>query len=481
MASRSSASLVCRILLFGVVGWVLSASAARAADWYVDQSYSDCDNATGGPTDPFCKIRQAVKAAADGDVIHIAPGNYAEHLLIGKSLTLIGTEGQDLTEVDGSDDGPVVLITAGNTVTLRGLTVQRGRSTSHGGGIYVSRSDLTLEFCTVRSCTAEAVDVSEVYGGAIFLDGSDLQASDCRIYDCAALGLRRGSHGIGGGIGGQASTATLSRTAICGNRAQGTAESRDWPGEALGGGIGFDSGSVTLVECVLNGNRAVGEALRREYAPARGGAVELGTGTLRLERSIVCGNEVVHGDTGGLRSNSMFVTNSLVVGNLAVSRNVDSLGGMSSWGANSVLHSTVADNWAREFGGGMSARDPQVDHSIFWGNHARIAPQLGAGGSNGLVRYSDLQGGEQDVYGPVQWGPGNFDEVPWDERDRIAGFWSEAAIYSPSDGTLRLRDQRGNWPPGAFTGRLVRPVVEPSFASHRQLLILSNSADELVV
>src|SRR5262245_36865825 len=84
---------------------LLSPTSAKAGDWYVDVNFAGCASGSGSAASPFCHIMDAVSVASDGDVIHIAAGTYAEHLLIGKNLTLHGTDGRDVTIVDATKSG----------------------------------------------------------------------------------------------------------------------------------------------------------------------------------------------------------------------------------------------------------------------------------------------------------------------------------------------------------------------------------------
>jgi pectin methylesterase-like acyl-CoA thioesterase len=47
----------------------------------------------------FAKIQAAVDAAANNDVIHVEAGTYAEGVVVGKPLSLIGS-GADQTTID---------------------------------------------------------------------------------------------------------------------------------------------------------------------------------------------------------------------------------------------------------------------------------------------------------------------------------------------------------------------------------------------
>jgi parallel beta-helix repeat protein len=82
----------------------------------------------------FSSIQEAVDAAANGDSIEVMPGTYYEHVVVNKSVSLVGHED---TFIDGTGNGTVVNIEA-DSVYLGGFTVQN--SGSGGGGILLSNS-----------------------------------------------------------------------------------------------------------------------------------------------------------------------------------------------------------------------------------------------------------------------------------------------------------------------------------------------------
>ena len=74
------------------------------------------------PTPEYPTIQAAIDAANSGDIIQVASGTYYEHVVVNKSLTLIG-ESRSTTIIDGNGTGIVVRINAPD-VEIKGFTVQ---------------------------------------------------------------------------------------------------------------------------------------------------------------------------------------------------------------------------------------------------------------------------------------------------------------------------------------------------------------------
>lgn len=83
----------------------------------------------------YPSIQAAIFAANPGDHIHVVGGTYYEHILVNKSLTLIG-EGEAI--IDGGDYGIVVRIAA-DGVMITNFTIQNAGSSilSTDSGIYI--------------------------------------------------------------------------------------------------------------------------------------------------------------------------------------------------------------------------------------------------------------------------------------------------------------------------------------------------------
>ncbi|UCB60296.1 MAG: hypothetical protein JSW72_09360 [Candidatus Bathyarchaeota archaeon] len=82
--------------------------------------------------DDYVKIQEAINNAFDGDTIFIRAGTYNEHVVVNKSLSLIGEA--DAAIIDGNGTGNVVVVTA-NNVSIIDLTIQNSGSSFSDYGI----------------------------------------------------------------------------------------------------------------------------------------------------------------------------------------------------------------------------------------------------------------------------------------------------------------------------------------------------------
>ena len=89
------------------------------------------------PTD-YPAIQEAINSATSGDTIFVYKGIYYEHVVINKSVSLVG-EDRDLTIIDGSEIGSVISITVDN-VTLKGFTIKNSGMHPYNSGIQIEHS-----------------------------------------------------------------------------------------------------------------------------------------------------------------------------------------------------------------------------------------------------------------------------------------------------------------------------------------------------
>jgi len=74
----------------------------------------------------YTSIQDAIDASEtlDGHTVFVSAGTYYEHVVVGKSISLVG-EGKRSTVVDGDGIGPAAVVIVADNVTVQGLTIQR--------------------------------------------------------------------------------------------------------------------------------------------------------------------------------------------------------------------------------------------------------------------------------------------------------------------------------------------------------------------
>lgn len=141
----------------------------------VDGSCATCDVCSSGCQ--YSSVQEAIDAANISAVIHICEGDFSGTITIDKNVILVGVgdgAGEGNTTLNGNENGTVVTIPAGPTVTLQTLRIDSGDNIN-GGGVY-NQGTLTLNGCTVTGCGAE--QGGGIYNtGSLTLDQSSVEAS----------------------------------------------------------------------------------------------------------------------------------------------------------------------------------------------------------------------------------------------------------------------------------------------------------------
>jgi len=110
--------------------WLIKLAGQGPRTWIVDDD---------GPAD-FHTIQEAINAASEGDTVFVRNGTYYEHVVVNRSVSLIG-EDEKSTIIDGEGAGNVAKITA-DDVNMTGFTVQMS-----GGDVW-DYSGITLQNCS---------------------------------------------------------------------------------------------------------------------------------------------------------------------------------------------------------------------------------------------------------------------------------------------------------------------------------------------
>ncbi len=259
--------------------------------------------------------------------------------------------------------------------------------TSLGGAVTVSSGDPILERCTFEFNAAAR-------GGAIAVFAGGTLITECVLRNNTAVTW-------GGGVAFSAinaeNDARIEHSLVVGNSA------------AVGGGIDIQGDSldedadVGVADCTIRSNVAADE----------GGGIHIrGGSAATLERSVISGNTAAFG--GGVAIEGVGGNNNTTptLDNVIIDHNTATDTGGAIWadGAMTVFlaRCTLAHNTAVETGGVFltfvnEGGRLEFDDSIVWDNSGDQI-RFGGGGSEVLVRWSDVQGG----FG----GAGNIDTDP---------------------------------------------------------------------
>ncbi|MBY5162236.1 fibronectin type III domain-containing protein [Salsipaludibacter albus] len=265
--------------LAGLLVGLLPAPAAHAAvTWRVGPP------GTSAQVD-FALVQDAIDAAADGDVVEVLPGEYAELLDFGgKAITVRSTNGPEATVLNGYRDGTVVTFDddEGPASVLAGFTIRGGLGSvslgsGEGGGVRIDRASPTVrDNVVVDNAACSGAGIAVAFGSPIIADNT--------IRDNFRQGCSGGSGG--GGIrvrGDGGGTTTITGNVIADNHLNGGGP---------GGGIDlFAAGAVEII-----GNHITGNTV----SYGRGGGISIVNGTSpRIVQNEISGNHA-HFEGGGI-------------------------------------------------------------------------------------------------------------------------------------------------------------------------------------
>jgi hypothetical protein len=243
-------------------------------------------------------LRAALATAMPGDTITFAPSLSGATIkltggerAITKPVTIMGLTSSQIT-IDAQFQSRVFHDTAPGDVTIDNLTIERGRTTTIGGGIYAESGMLTLQGDVLAFDQARQTATGGVaMGGAVAVGG-------------AATGLVAKANVTGnfviGGLGGNSGTPGLPVTQL------GDGGS----GDADGGGIEMDTAAILVaMSGSVSQNDAEGgavgdgiEGANTKLGQGSGGGVYLsGPGSFDTPSLVISGNQAstAHPDLHG--------------------------------------------------------------------------------------------------------------------------------------------------------------------------------------
>jgi len=317
---------------------LMLATTTAPADIYVSPTGDD-DTGNGTVDEPFATIQKGIDLVPEGGQVVVMPGTYS-----GTGNTHLDYAGKAITVRSSDPNDPNVVA----ATIIDSSPSSRAFHFYNGEGPNTVVNGLTI----INGGTLEP-------GGAIRCFGAGPTIRNCRI-----------SHNIafsrGGAIYCYNGSPTITGCSFTDNTCQ------EWIDQmAFGGAIACEgSSTVTVTNCRFTGN----------YADKFGGAVYAEDSTVEFSNCLITGNAALSG--GGI---------------------------YSSYSSLNLVNCTFAGNYAYYFGGAIkSYSDGTVGltNTIVWDNW--VDPQGGLGpqialdtavlGSEMTVSYSNVQGGQDEVY-----------------------------------------------------------------------------------
>ena len=85
----------------------------------------------------YTQIQDAIDNASSGDTVFVFNGTYYEHIVINKSINLIGDK-RNNTIIDGNYDSNAVILIVASDVVVKGFTVKNSEGYSKSAGIKIN-------------------------------------------------------------------------------------------------------------------------------------------------------------------------------------------------------------------------------------------------------------------------------------------------------------------------------------------------------
>ena len=280
-------------LLLALTAGPGSATTTLTVDTLTDGVATASDCLT--PVTDSCSLRDAIAAAADGDVIVFEAGLAGtmtltnDELAITVGLTITGT-GSDQITIDADGNSRVFyLVSSAGDVTITGLTVTGGNGATGGGIDAYNAGSLDLVDVDVTGNSAFYAAGVYVYGQGSFSMTDSTVSNNTSNVSCGGLYF-----------GSQITNVIITDSAITGNTAGYS-----------GGGIKANNlGDVTLIDSEVTGNISLGYG---------GGGYLAQSGNLLVDGSVFADNDSRYGGGGiyGSNGGSVNITDSTFSRNAA--------------------------------------------------------------------------------------------------------------------------------------------------------------------
>jgi len=160
--------------LAAVGAFVLILAAGLLAAWQVMRSPGGLVVAADGSGD-YVRVSQAIEAIEPGGTITVEPGEYVDHLVIDKPVTIVG-EGERAATIKATRS--CVVIASAKGAVLRNLRLLLDADIPRAA-VFVESGDVVIEDCEISSRGLSCVEVA---GGSPTVRG-------CLIHDGARSGI----------------------------------------------------------------------------------------------------------------------------------------------------------------------------------------------------------------------------------------------------------------------------------------------------
>jgi beta-glucanase (GH16 family) len=260
----------------------LSAQVKRGQALLVDEIRLACADTMQVTTDADSgagSLRAALGAVCSGGTVEfdasLAGATIAttSELTLGKAVTIDASDAPGVA-ISGQGTHRALVVEAGVTATVRGVTLRDGYGYDLAGGV-LNNGSLTLEDAVVEDnlVTTGGIEFWKGGAGVYTGDGGTLVLRDSTVRDNTVTG------GAGGGIYGFFnSTVTIERSTVSGNSTND-----------VGGGI-RSLGNTTIVNSTISGNVSTGW---------HGGGLFHTDGTVTVVSSTITANTAPGGNAGG--------------------------------------------------------------------------------------------------------------------------------------------------------------------------------------
>jgi parallel beta-helix repeat protein len=354
----------------------------------------------------------------------------------------------------GTDSGGGIAC-SGSSPTISNCRITDNVAYSKGGGIYCYDSNATITGCTVTGNSARyggglfacngSITNCTIIGNSADYSGGGLARCDGPVTNCIITG---NSASEGGGLfdcDGSITNCTIKGNSNSGlNRCSGpitncivTGNTTSGSGGGLcdcdgpvsgciitdntarcdGGGLLSCDGPIT--SCIINGNSATGL-----YNGGGGLCVCMGP----IMNCTITGNKCQLEGGGLAHCHGGPISNCIIV------NNTSGLDGGGMYNCRGLINNcTISGNTADRWGGGVfSYAYATITNCILWSNRATSGPEIAlhrvrySKPSTLKISYSDIQGGEAQVYilsNTLIWDSGNIDTDPCFVQP---GYWADA-------------------------------------------------------